>query len=100
MATNEEIIYSKLDILQKKFLSESLKANSTTRLEININNLRKMLNEARVDTAEQIFKELESYIYISKETKTGKNTDVRKGNVALDLNRGEYQALKKKYKAD
>jgi hypothetical protein len=41
--------------------------------------------KARADTAKQIFKELESYIYIYK------------GNIAFNLNRKEYEALKKEY---
>ena len=47
-----------------------------------------MLKEARADTAKQIFKELEGYIYIFK------------GNIAFNLNRKEYEAIKKKYKVD
>ena len=44
--------------------------------------------QGQAETAKQIFKELEGYIYIFK------------GNIAFNLNRKEYEAIKKKYKIE
>ena len=102
METNEEMIEKRFGLLP-----EEIKYATTK--EISISKILEMLNEARdkgykegqKDIANQIFSELECHIYISKETKNGDRTkDIRKGNVALDLTKAEFEDFKKQFEVD
>ena len=53
------------------------------------------LNEARADTAKQIFKELGDIIAFS-----GKLTELRSDKVYRAIREEDYQALKKEHKVD